>query len=220
MIIRLPKKFIYTNGLQNYAYVNRGKLYVKGNIVYENLMYNLSYALKGYDKCCYCGNRLTIRKRTIDHIYPRRWGGVSISNNLLPCCKNCNLDKQDMTYQQFQQWRNLTTIKEQERFYNKCIEENIELIKKKNFILPESWVVEYDVSALVEYFPFKNFQEEKYQKTARYYKEYKKFPHPLIVSSNDWVFKGYNMLLYAKRHKMKTLPAIILENVIVIKNSP
>ena len=43
-------------------------------------------------------NTLTQKNRTLDHMYPRRWGGVSIPDNLVPSCKNCNGDKMDMTY--------------------------------------------------------------------------------------------------------------------------
>ena len=56
MIIRLPRKFYYTEKKNSsYAYVQNGILYIKGGVNYEDLMYELTYILKGYDKCYYCG---------------------------------------------------------------------------------------------------------------------------------------------------------------------
>ena len=105
MIIRLPRKFYYTEKKNSsYAYVQNGILYIKGGVNYEDLMYELTYILKGYDKCYYCGRKLSNKNRTIDHMYPRRWGGISITNNMLPSCRLCNGEKRDMTVRQFELW--------------------------------------------------------------------------------------------------------------------
>ena len=37
-----------------------------------------------------CGNPLTSSTRSLDHLYPRDYGGISVPNNLVPCCKDCN----------------------------------------------------------------------------------------------------------------------------------
>ena len=56
MKIRLPESFIYTNRSQKAsAYVKNGILYVEGCIDFEDLMYTITYVLKGYDKCHYLG---------------------------------------------------------------------------------------------------------------------------------------------------------------------
>lgn len=65
MNIKLPKSFTYTERpSRNLAYVKNGKLYIEGNIDFENLMYNLTYALHGHKRCCYCGSWLTEKSRT------------------------------------------------------------------------------------------------------------------------------------------------------------
>ena len=96
MIIRLPERFIYSNkGHEDSAYIENGILYISKYTNFEDLMYTMTYVLKGYDRCCYCGEKLTMKNRTLDHMYPRRWGGISIPENLLPSCKKCNQDKKD-----------------------------------------------------------------------------------------------------------------------------
>lgn len=48
--------------------------------------------------CQYCGVRG--RELTIDHVIPRWVGGGHVWNNLVACCRKCNLKKGDKTPQQ------------------------------------------------------------------------------------------------------------------------
>lgn len=220
MIIRLPRKFYYTEKKNSsYAYVQNGILYIKGWVNYEDLMYELAYTLKGYDKCYYCGRELSNKNRTIDHMYPRRWGGISITNNMLPSCRLCNGEKRDMTVRQFELWNQKETKAEQEKFYQECIEKNTKIAKKGKFVLKKSWITMYDVSILIHDISFKNLEPVKSDKLSRYYINWHQYPHPIIISSNDWLFKGRHVLYHAKINRIKKVPAIILENVIVLKNS-
>jgi 5-methylcytosine-specific restriction endonuclease McrA len=43
--------------------------------------------------CHYCGQKVGIKKLTMDHIVPLSRGGRSTKGNLVPCCKKCNTDK-------------------------------------------------------------------------------------------------------------------------------
>lgn len=217
MKIRLPEAFIYTNRAKNAsAYVKNGVLYVKGYINFEELMYTITYMVKGYDKCYYCGCELTDKNRTLDHMYPRRWGGVSIPENLIPSCKNCNRDKMDMSYDQFMQYRELKTKKDKDEFYNKCLQENLKVRKQSEFVLKSEWLSEYNIQELLRYMKFNKLEPTKSKNLAAYYRNWGQYTHPIIVSSNDWVFKGKHILNHAKTIDRETVLAIILENVVVL----
>jgi 5-methylcytosine-specific restriction endonuclease McrA len=45
--------------------------------------------------CQYCGH--TSRELTVDHVVPRRLGGMDTWENLVACCRRCNLHKSDRT---------------------------------------------------------------------------------------------------------------------------
>ena len=217
MKIQLPEAFIYTNRANNSsAHVKDGILYVSGCISFEDLMYTLTYTIKGYDKCYYCGCELTGKKRTLDHMYPRRWGGVSIPENLIPSCKNCNRDKMDMTYEQFMQYRKLKSKQDKEDFYKKCLEENLRVRKRAKFVLDKDWLSVYDIRQLLSYMKFNKLEKTKSKNLAAYYRNWGQYPHPMIVSSNDWVFKGRHILHHAKGIKRKSVMAIVLDNVVVV----
>lgn len=218
MNIRLPEKFVYTSPTGR-AYVDRGILYVEGNVNYEQLIYEIVYELKGRTRCCYCGEILSPKTRTIDHMYPRSWGGISIPENLLPCCQKCNLEKRDMTYKQFQDWRKIKSSKEQDEFFNKCISENYEFTKEGRFLLPSKWISIYDVSEIAKYISFKYLDKDKYKKLEKFFDKTHRYKNPIIVSANGWLFKGKHILKHAKLHNKRRIPAVVLDNVIVIRNS-
>lgn len=222
MKIQLPEKFIYTNRSKNArAYVKNGILYIKGCISFEELMYTITYMVKGYDYCYYCGCELTHKNRTLDHLYPRRWGGVSIPDNLVPSCKNCNRDKMDMSYEQFMQYKSLKTKKDKEEYYQKCVQENLKVRKRAKFVLERDWLSVYDIRELLRFMKFNNLEKTKSNNLSAYYRNWGQYPHPMIVSSNAWVFKGKHILHHAKRIKRKSVMAIVLDNVVVLdKDTP
>lgn len=220
MKIRLPERFIYANRDKNSeAYVKNGILYVKGYVNFEELMYTITYMVKGYHTCHYCGCELTERSRTLDHMYPRRWGGISIPENLIPSCKNCNRDKMDMTYKQFLRFRKLKTKKEKDEYYKKCVKENMRVLKRKKFVLKKHWLSVYYIQDLLKYMNFNRLEKNKIENLAAYYRKWRQYPQPMIISSNDWVFKGKHILNHAKGIKRKRVMAIVLENVVVLDKS-
>ena len=217
MKIRLPQSFIYTNRAKNIsAYVKNDILYVSGYISFEDLMYTITYMVKGYDKCYYCGCELTDKNRTLDHMYPRRWGGISIPENLVPSCKNCNRDKMDMSYDQFMRYRKLKTKTDKEKFYKKCLEANFKVLRRARFVLNSNWLSVYDIQELLRYMKFNNLEKTKSSNLAAYYRNWGQYTHPIIVSSNGWVFKGRHILHHAKKIKRKSVMAIVLDNVVVL----
>lgn len=217
MRIRLPQSFIYTNRTKNAgAYVKDDILYVNGYISFEDLMYTITYMVKGYHKCYYCGCELTDKNRTLDHMYPRRWGGISIPENLVPSCKNCNQDKKDMSYDQFMQYRRIKNQKAKEEFYAKCLQANLKVRKRAKFVLNSNWLSVYNIQELLKYMRFNKLEKTKSNNLAAYYRNWGQYTHPIIVSSNGWVFKGRHILHHAKKIKRKSVMAIVLENVVVV----
>ena len=217
MKIRLPQSFIYSNRNKNIsAYVKNDILYVSRYISFEDLMYTITYMVKGYDKCYYCGCKLTDKNRTLDHMYPRRWGGISIPENLIPSCKNCNRDKMDMSYDQFMRYRKLKSKTDKEEYYKKCLWANLKVRRRAKFVLDSNWLSEYNIQELLKYMKFDQLERTKSKNLAAYYRNWGQYTHPIIVSSNDWVFKGKHILQHAKGIKRKSVMAIVLDNVVVM----
>ena len=50
-------------------------------------------------KCVYCGES-TKSKLTIDHVYPKSKGGKNTWQNLVTCCKSCNIKKDNKTLEE------------------------------------------------------------------------------------------------------------------------
>jgi 5-methylcytosine-specific restriction endonuclease McrA len=48
--------------------------------------------------CVYCG---ATRELTLDHVIPRRLGGMTSWDNLVACCRTCNIKKGDKTLTQW-----------------------------------------------------------------------------------------------------------------------
>ena len=215
MNIDLPEKFFYSSADNRArAYVKGGILYVEGNVVFEDLMYSLAYTLKGYDICYYCGRELGTKKRTIDHMFPRMWGGVSIPNNLVPSCSNCNGEKSCLTEYQYRNYRK-AKLKDRKIIFKKFVLKNKRKFKK-DIILPRKWIVDYPIEKVVEDIDFSFLDEEGNEKIETFYRRYWHYNKPIVVSSNDWVFDGMRILYHAKKHGIKYVPAIIMDNVVRI----
>jgi len=53
--------------------------------------------------CRYCGKLLTRDLATVDHKNPLSRGGKNNHENLTIACGDCNVDKGDMTFEEFKQ---------------------------------------------------------------------------------------------------------------------
>lgn len=84
-----------SKGLSQYITINymiRAKLYkglCEGKLNIRSLYDDEK--TKFESKCCYCGS--ISDPLTLDHLYPRKLGGIDISDNLVFCCKKCNSSK-------------------------------------------------------------------------------------------------------------------------------
>ncbi len=215
MIIAIPEKFFYTAETFGKAFVENNILYIEGRINFESLMYTITYSLRGYTQCLYCGRELLANRRTLDHMYPRCFGGVSIPNNLLPCCPSCNRTKSCLTYSQFVHLRRIQSKSKRERVFNRMVERN-NCKYKNGFILPREWVSYYDITQALSQIKFDDVSQDKVvnEKIEMFYFKYKHYSKPIVVTANGWVFDGLHILYHAQKHGITNVPAIILDNVI------
>ena len=86
-------------------------------------------------KCHYCGEK----GNTVDHIIPKSKGGEFSEDNLVCCCDRCNLEKDNLSYEEYKSsWLLLRTeryLKIQQKTQNQIEAKNI-LIKKQTNKIP------------------------------------------------------------------------------------
>jgi len=215
MIIELPKKFSYTEDRYNYANVRNGKLIIKGSVDFEKLMYELTYAIKGKGNCYYCGKQ--VKKITIDHMFPRDYGGISITNNLLPACQKCNSEKSNLNFHEYQIFKTLNQL-EKEAFRERVYRQNERKREKKGFNIPNSWVrtVHFSRIFVRVFFNQTLYKGKKYNRYTNFIKKYGHLPKPIILSGSFVLLDGFTILACAKEQGIHNIPVVILENVEVI----
>ena len=57
------------------------------------------------DCCEYCGKKLKLKEREVEHKTPINKGGDNSNANLCISCKQCNLEKKERTYEEYLEWR-------------------------------------------------------------------------------------------------------------------
>jgi len=65
-------------------------------------------------ECFYCGIRLGIQNRSVDHIIPISRGGRHHVENLIPCCRLCNSSKHDTIYPV---WKGIVHLSEDKQIH-------------------------------------------------------------------------------------------------------
>lgn len=48
------------------------------------------------NRCYYCRQEFPAKKLTMDHLVPLARGGKSTKSNVVPCCKECNVQKKSL----------------------------------------------------------------------------------------------------------------------------
>lgn len=219
MIIELPENFYKTYGDRGFAQVRDRTLEIHGDFSfnYEELMIDLAYKMKGRTKCYYCGKEIKPENVTIDHLYPRDFGGITIPNNLEPTCSGCNSKKSNLNKIEFQIWRNLKEDKEKRKFYKETIKRKRE--KKSNpndlygFDLPKEWVKYIPIDQIKKVTPVKMNGSKRYNKMMHFVDLYGKLPRVITLSSNNVLIFGETAYAVAQKRELEKVPAIILENV-------
>lgn len=218
MIIELPREFTFFNETgEMLAYVENGILKLKNTAPYKKVIYELTYIMKGRKRCCYCGNIVDIEEMTLDHMYPQDFGGPTITNNLLPCCKNCNNEKGNLTEEQYKKY---LLAKEQGRGkeYMKDLKEYLLYIRKwELFEIPKEWISKKEITEIIAKIDLgDDYKGKSYKSVKAFYEEFGHIQKPIIVDNKGFLLDGFITLMYAKNAKIKRLPVIELENVEVV----
>ncbi len=213
MNLELPKKIRLP-----FVQIKKGKLYLQENLRFEDLMYELTYKLRD-KRCVYCGKKLNQKTCTLDHRYPRATGGISITNNLYPCCSKCNSEKAFLTHEEFIKIRKVSDENEKKNFLFQLEQYKKHLMAKRGFILPQKWISFLFLDQIKYKKSLTECRGRRYMKIKRFYDEYKKIPRPVIVDKNNKLLDGYNIILFANDNGIKKIPVIKLDNVILQKRS-
>jgi hypothetical protein len=59
------------------------------------------------DQCCYCGGAINKKSVSLDHLIPMNKASLGLHawGNVVPCCKDCNNEKQQRPWEEFLQWK-------------------------------------------------------------------------------------------------------------------
>lgn len=218
MIIEVPQGYIFSKEGDIIAFEENGKLKLRPWLgKFNEVMYDLTYKLKGNTRCYYCGKTVEDDKikLTLDHVYPRALGGPTIPQNLVPSCRSCNGYKENMTPDQFRAYMSLGDTKRKKEFQR-------EFFKIKYFqerwvhVLPDGWTSKTPICELILLIDLQDTSTSKYSKTREYYLRCGQFRKPIVIDCHNFVLDGFTEVLYAKNNKIQEIPTIVLENVEVI----
>lgn len=214
MNIELPQQFYYKKDDVE-AYTKDDILFCKGNFSFERVMYHATYELRGKSTCYYCGCELNEENRTLDHMYPRDFGGISITNNLVPSCISCNQKKNNMTMQEYFNYLNIADSKERKKYKNEVLQAHEAYRYEKGFFLPNDWYEYTSERIYVEILLCEECtQGKRYKYICEFYEKYGNFPRPVVKSANNKLLDGFLILLYAKNHQIDKIPCIKIKNVV------
>ena len=222
MFIELPKEYVFVKGGRVSAYVNKEgilKIY-EGQVYFDDLMYALAYNIRQIDICPYCGRPIRKRNLEVDHMYPRDFGGVSITNNLIPCCSKCNSDKGNLNRFEYDKIRKMNcSKKEKAKEKYKFINNKEKLRYSQKSFLPGKWVKNLDIYRVNvrECYLKHNKSTKRMVENLAYVDKYGNLKRPVVVDKNLWIIDGYTWYKAAiESGKFKKIPVIILENVEIV----
>lgn len=217
MILNLPEHFSEDN--KNYKAEVRNKiLYIAWVLKFEQLMYDLAFWMYGEHECYYCNKICNDTKMTIDHVYPKKYGGVSVPENLRPACNECNTEKGNLNLSEYKTLKGLKK-NSRKRYRERRGAKKEKILHEKGFDLPEEWIEMVNISDIIFPSYYKFVYGKKFMKDINFIKEYGHVPKPVILSSNKVLLDGRNVYKSAQKLKLKKIPAIVLENVVASKAS-
>ena len=209
MIIPLPDEYSY----KDIAEVKDDILHVFVPIKFEDLMYDLTYAVKDSNYCYYCSRPLSRDRSTLDHLYPRDLGGPTIPNNLCISCSNCNSNKSNMFEKEFLTYSTLSS-QDKKAFYRDYGNYLHFLKKWYSPVLPPGWVTYERIGKIImPDVPFPLTKGKTYNKVKKLYKKYGRLYRAIIVDRNNKLLDGFNTLIFSQDNSITLIPTITLENV-------
>ncbi len=217
MIIELPAKYEYRGEKQKLlAEVLNGELIIRGRVPFRKIMYDLTYALKGSEICYYCGRKIPEDKVTLDHKYPKDIGGPTVPDNMEISCEHCNCEKGNMTCAQYREYMALD-VRGQNKLKRFVSSHRYQMRLSHKYELPAEWITNIELSSIIVEWIFKEqYKGEKYNNIKEFYEKYGCFQKPIVVNNNNYLFDGFTQMVYARDIGLKTVPAIILENVKIL----
>ncbi|MBR3132571.1 MAG: HNH endonuclease [Clostridia bacterium] len=227
MLIDLPNQgFEFIRNMQVNAYINKdGILKIKKQYVkFEDLMYALTYTMKRDMVCPFCGAIIRAKSLTLDHMYPRDFGGVSIPNNLIPCCRKCNSNKGSLDCSEYYRLiaKNLSRG-DFEKEKQKIIDRKEKKRYTRGIFLPEEWLKYVPIDDLIvrDYYKtldlFGSQKNKKLFSNMAYIKEYNHMKRPVIVDKNLFIVDGYVWYVSALvTKKFKKIPVVMIDNLELI----
>ena len=218
MIIDLSENFTMYDerGRNKLAWVEDGILKLRVEASFRKAMYELTYELKGRNVCEYCGKTFLDEDMTLDHMIPQERGGPTITNNLVPSCRECNSKKSNMTAEQYIKYKNLSGTEKKKYF--ESFKEYVKCMKKNDLLeLPDDWISKKEVSEILVRFDFsQEYKKSQYRKVEKFYNEYGHLPKPILVDKKGFLLDGFISLMFAKDNNLRNLSVMVLENVEVI----
>lgn len=223
MIIELPEKYYKAfNG--GYVQVRNDILEIHGYFTckYESIMIDLAYQIHGHTRCNYCGKTVEPNKITIDHLFSRNFGGITVTSNLRPTCQKCNSDKANMNQAEFQVWKTIKSKNERKKFYKGVIEEKLKRKRDPNnpygFDLPKQWVTYVPIDVIEKVNNINVKGSKRYNRMMNFVNLYGKLPRTVTLSLNNILLNGETLYAVAQKRNIERVPAVILENVMWFEN--
>ena len=207
MNIELPSKNLRANNF----IIKDGILFIRNRWSLKQVMSSLTYQMKGRRKCFYCHEKFLPSQMTLDHLYPQEIGGPTITNNLVPCCNECNGRKANMTQEEYFVFSHLGSTDEKLKYSIELNKKRKELQKKGLYELPTEWIQEITTKMIK--FHTTEISEEEYSRKQEIFLEYGHLPKPIVIDRKMNLVDGFHWLIVARNYDLKTVPAIKLENV-------
>ncbi len=222
MNIELPRRYVRATKDHHVRIRSDGVLEIKGCGEFYKIMSDITYALKGKKICQYCRREIQPCKMTMDHLYPKEFGGISITNNLGPACANCNREKGSLNEEEYRIMRTLSSKAEKDKFYRRRLAEKNHKKYSPHLIpgfdLPVEWIEYKSVKRIKAPKDPSTYRKSKNYSKARAFikKNNFKIPQPIVISSNGVILEGKSIYFAARDEKLLSIPVIVLENVVVL----
>lgn len=231
MKIPLPcKDYVFTDGS---AEIRDWILYIHRPKATKEVMYKITYMIHGDDECYYCHRKRKshvepdekdkyFEKITIDHLYSQEFGGLTIPQNMRPCCERCNLRKGNLFEDEFEEKKRLPSGSDEE---SRLIRANFDMKIKKiqeerrmgmSIGIPEDWLTPADNIRRVNcsLLLFEGIGAE-YRKQKNMQQKNKYISRTIMLSSNLYVLDGfYTILLTKMDRRFDNYKISVLDNVV------